>query len=147
MESVIATNVPTPAVLKNRLRLQQFWKTDSDSRLRLQQFWKLTPTPDSSWKHATPDSDSTTLDWPHCSDNGIFLVSYFLKYWRVSKNGRKHIIFKSLKIGLHIYVKLNCKHFFFLAIFWCDTSLAISQNIHALLNCKMASLLTSVQHI
>ena len=55
MESVIATNVPTPdsdssslekptpipAVLKNRLWFQQFWKTDSDSnsfenRLRLQ---------------------------------------------------------------------------------------------------------------
>ena len=71
---------PTPAVLKNRLRLQQFWKTDSDSDSSSfkkptptpdsdsSNFKKTTPTPDSdsSWKHATPptptpDSDSTTL--------------------------------------------------------------------------------------
>ena len=32
---------PTPAVLKNRLRLQQFWKTDSDSS----SFEKPTPIP------------------------------------------------------------------------------------------------------
>ena len=53
---------------KNQLRLQTptpyFIKTDSDSSI----FDNLTPTPAvlktdsySSWKHATPDSDSTTL--------------------------------------------------------------------------------------
>ena len=40
---------PTPAVLKNRLRLQQFWKTDSDS---------------SSFKNPTPDSDSSSFKKP-----------------------------------------------------------------------------------
>ena len=43
---------PTPAVLKSRLRLQQFWKADSDSS----SFKKPTPT---------PDSDSTTLVATH----------------------------------------------------------------------------------
>ena len=37
----------------SRLRLQQFWKTDSDSRLRLQQFWK-TDSDSSSFKKPTP---------------------------------------------------------------------------------------------
>ena len=43
---------PTPAVLKNRLRLQHFLKPDSDSS----NLKKTTPTPDSdsSRKHATP---------------------------------------------------------------------------------------------
>ena len=71
MESVITTNVPTPAVLKNRL--QQFWKTDSSSfkkptpaeNMRLQ-----TPTPQ-PWKQLflfemspnTTESNSSSLKW------------------------------------------------------------------------------------
>ena len=67
--------IPTPAILKNRVRLQHFWKPDYDSS----NLKKTTPTPDSdsSWKHAT-ENHRLRLHNPDCHS----LWPLYLHWWR-----------------------------------------------------------------
>ena len=116
--------IPTPAVLKNRLRLHQFWKTDSDSisfekptptpsvlknRLRLHQFWK-TDSDSISFEKPTPTpsvlknqlrlqqfwkTDSDSSSFKNRLPTPAFLKTRLQQFWKNDSDSRLRLQLKT----------------------------------------------------